>query len=70
MAHKFVIRDNDELIEFDKFEDIPESFDHLIKFLPEIPVGPHTHDEHDEIAQWNEKLKEIMKREKKNASGN
>ena len=70
MSHKFVIRNNDELVEFNKFEDIPESFDYLIQFLPEIPEGPHTHEEHDEIEIWNEKLKELMKREKKYAGGN
>jgi len=65
MAHKFVIKNNNILTEYTRFEDIPESFDHVIQFLPEISEGPHTHDEHDEIAEWNDKLKELMKREKK-----
>jgi len=65
MTHKFVILNNDVLETYTKYEDIPESFDNVIKFLPEIPEGPHTHDQHDEISQWNDKLKELMKREKK-----
>jgi hypothetical protein len=65
MTHKFVILNNGVLETYTKYEDIPESFDNVIKFLPEIPEGPHTHDQHDEISQWNDKLKELMKREKK-----
>ena len=65
MNHKFVILNNGVLETYTKYEDIPESFDNVIQFLPEIPEGPHTHEEHDIIDQWNDKLKELMKREKK-----
>lgn len=65
MSHKFTILKNGVLIDYDKYEDIPESFDNVIQFLPEIPEGPHTEDEHDIIEQWNDKLKELMKRETK-----
>jgi hypothetical protein len=61
----FVILNNGVLETYTKYEDIPESFDNVIKFLPEIPDGPHTHDQHDEIDQWNDKLKELMKRERR-----
>jgi hypothetical protein len=65
MNHKFVILNNNVLETYTKYEDIPESFDNVIEFLPEIPEGPHTDDEHDIIDQWNNKLKELMKRETK-----
>jgi hypothetical protein len=65
MNHKFVILNNGILETYTKYEDIPESFDNVISFLPEIPEGPHTDDEHDIIDQWNNKLRELMKREKK-----
>jgi hypothetical protein len=65
MPHQFVVLKNGILLEFDKYEDIPEEFDNVIKFKPEIPEGPHTHEEHDEIDLWNQKLKELMKRERK-----
>jgi hypothetical protein len=65
MTHKFVILNNGVLETYTKYEDIPESFDNVINFSPKIPDGPHTHDEHDEIDQWNDKLKELMKRETK-----
>lgn len=65
MSHKFVILKNSVLETYDKYEDIPESFDNVIEFIPEIPEGPHTHEEHDIIDKWNNKLKELMKRETK-----
>lgn len=65
MAHEFVILRNGIIETYDKYEDIPESFDNVIKFLPEIPDGPHTHEQHEEIDAWNDKLKELMKRETK-----
>lgn len=63
MSHKFVILNKGVLEVYTKYEDIPESFDNVIEFLPEIPDGPHTDEEHDIIDQWNDKLKELMKRE-------
>lgn len=63
MTHRFIILRNGILETYHKYEDIPESFDNLIEFLPEIPEGPHTHEEHEEIDSWNDKLKELMKRE-------
>ena len=63
MAHEFVILVNGELITYTKYEDIPEIFDNVIRFVPEIPEPPHTHDQQEEIDSWNNKLKELMKRE-------
>ena len=37
----------------------------VIEFLPEIPDGPHSHEQHEEIDTWNDKLKELLKRETK-----
>lgn len=69
MAHEFVILIKGKLHTYHKYEDIPQEFDNVIKFLPEIPEGPHTHDDHEEIDSWNDKLKELLKRER-NASSN
>lgn len=63
MAHEFVILRNGIIETYDKYEDIPETFDNVIKFLPEIPPGPHTHEQHEEIDSWNERLKDLLKRE-------
>jgi hypothetical protein len=63
--HKFVVLNNGVLETYTKYEDIPESFDNVIQFLPEIPEGPHSEEEHDMIDQWNDKLVELLKRQTK-----
>lgn len=64
MAHEFVVKRNGKLETYTEYDDIPKDFDHVIKFLPEIPPEPHTHEQHEEIEQWNGRLQELMKREK------
>ena len=59
---------NGELGTYDKYKDIPETFEHVIKFLPDIPPEPHTEKEHEEIQEWNNKFQELM--EKERASSN
>ena len=54
---------------------LPQTFDNVIKFLPQIPSEPHTEEQHIEIDSWNDKLKQLMTREtngnrKNNASSN
>ena len=63
MANKFTILLDGKLIDYENFEDIPDKFDNLIQFLPEIPPGPHTDEEHEEIEQWMFRFAELMKRE-------
>ena len=58
---------NEELVTYTKYEDIPEVFDHVIKFLPSFPDGPHTEEQHEEMAIWNDRLHELVKRERNNA---
>jgi len=53
-----------ELVLYDKYEDIPEKFDHVIRFIPDIPPEPHTEDDHDEMASWNTRLQELMEKER------
>jgi len=63
MAHEFVILIGKELKTYTKYEDIPEVFDNVISFKPEVPDPPHTEEIHEEIDSWNERLQELMKRE-------
>ena len=55
---------NGELITYDKYEDRPEKFEHVIKFIPDIPEEPHTEEEHDELSLWNERLQKLMEKER------
>ena len=62
---QFII--NGELVTFDKYEDVPEEFDHVIKFIPDIPEpvnNDHTDEEHEELAKWNDRLQELMEKER------
>ena len=64
---QFII--NGELITFDNYEDIPDEFDHVIKFLPDIPEpegedGEHTEEQHIEMAAWNTRLQKLMEKER------
>ena len=63
MAEFQIIVDG-ELVLYDKYEDIPEKFDHVIRFIPDIPPEPHTEDDHDEMALWNIRLQELMEKER------
>lgn len=64
--HKFVIMVNGELQTFTNYDDIPDEFDHVIEFVPEIPPPPHTEEQHDEIDKWTFRLQALMQRELNN----
>ena len=59
----FVIRNNDKILEFNNYDDIPQSFDNVIKFEPTSPEPPHTEEQHEYIETFNDKLKQLMERE-------
>jgi hypothetical protein len=59
--HRFVVMRNGELETYTEFEAIPRDFEHVIEFAPEIPPGPHTDQQHEEIEQWNDRLQELMR---------
>ena len=61
--HKFVIKRNNILETYTNYEDIPDDFDHVIEFLPDVTDGPHSDEEHDELAKWNDRLQELMRKE-------
>lgn len=52
MGHRFVIMRRDVIEIYDRYDDIPDDLDHVIEFLPEIPPGPHTQQQHEEIDAW------------------
>lgn len=63
MSHEFVILVNGELQTYTNYDDIPEVFDNVIKFMPEIPPPPHTEEQHEEIDSWNDKFQRLMEKE-------
>lgn len=70
MTHRFVIMRNGVLETYTDFNSIPQDLDHVIEFIPEIPPGPHTDAEHEEIEQWNDRLQQLMRIEHARSSQN
>ena len=62
---KFVIKNEGELIEFDRCGDLPDTFDHLIEFNPTPPPEPHSVEEHIAMSKYSEYLRIIASRERK-----
>jgi hypothetical protein len=56
------------LHEYQQYEDIPAQFDHVIEFIPEYPLGPHTDAEHEELDQWDSRLQRLMEIERASSS--
>ena len=54
---------------YTKYEDIPDTFENVIKFLPDLPEpegedGGHTDEQHEQMLQWNTRLQELMEKER------
>ena len=62
--HDFQFIVNGKLNKYTRLEDIPEEFEHVIKFVFDIPPEPHTEEEHAEIALWNDRLQDLMEKER------
>ena len=61
----FVVKRDGELIEVDRCGDLPDDFDHLIRFEPTIPEEPHSINDHEEMSKWTEYLQELVAKENK-----
>lgn len=60
----FVFLIDGKLETFYDYNDIPDDFDHVIRFQPEVPPGPHTHDQHEEMDKWTDLLQQLMAKER------
>ena len=69
MTGEFIIKIGEELITYTDYDDIPNTFDHVIKFDPDWPEPPHTQEDHDLMEVFNDKLQVLMEIER-NASSN
>jgi len=61
---RFVVLKGSELIISETIEELPDDFDHLIEFAPDYPEGPHTHEQHEEMESWNDKLQKLLEKER------
>ena len=70
MAHEFVVLHDGVQKTYSNYEDIPDDFENIVKFLPDIPDGPHTKEQHEEIEQWHLRFQLLIEKEKRNAGRN
>ena len=66
MAHEFIFKIDGELVTFTEWENIPDKFDHVIRFIPDVPHEEVDHSGEHNI--WNDRLQELMQKERDNAS--
>ena len=64
MTHRFVIMRQGQLETYHDVRAIPLDFDHMIEFRPEVPPGPHSDEQHQEIDAWNTKFQDLMEIER------
>jgi hypothetical protein len=65
MANVFTILIGTDQYTYDKIEDIPETFDYLIRFEPEYPEPPHSEQQHAYIDSFPFMMQELKQRETK-----
>ena len=61
----FVIKNEGKLLEFDRCGDLPDEFDHLIKFMPKYPEPPHDINDHALMENMVNFLTMLQAREQK-----
>ena len=62
---EFTIRQGTELKHYTKIADIPEKFDHVIKFCPKAPEEPHDVGDHIKMSRFTDYLHMLQAREQK-----
>ena len=65
MIGEYTVKIGNKLFDYTNVSDIPEKFDHLIKFVPIEPPEPHTQADHDYINTFPDKFKQVFEREQK-----
>tara|TARA_B100000287_G_scaffold294970_1_gene278279 strand:+ start:8160 stop:8378 length:219 start_codon:yes stop_codon:yes gene_type:complete len=61
----FTVKTGQTCTEYHKISDIPEKFDHLIKFLPNIPPSPHSEADHEHMGNFTDYIHMLQAREQK-----
>ncbi len=62
LAGRFIIRVDGSLKTYLDFNDIPSKIEDIVSFEPDVPLGPHTPEEHAEIERWQYRLEILMRR--------
>jgi hypothetical protein len=46
---------------YQRWDDLPDVFDQLVRFEPDIPPPPHTPEQHAGIEAWDARLQELLR---------
>jgi hypothetical protein len=65
-AGTFTVKTGGKLVTIDHWDKIPQTFDHLILFSPDIPPPPHSHEDHELISSIPGKFRELFDRQRGN----
>lgn len=60
-TYKVLVRG--KVVTYTNWNDIPDSFENMISFVPDAPPIPHSEEDHKYIETFNDKLQELMMRE-------
>ena len=55
---------------YQRWEDLPVVFDHVVRFEPDIPPAPHSEEQHEDAALWNARLQQLMEIERARSNEN
>ena len=58
----FIIRVDGSLKTYNHYNQIPIFIDEIVTFEPNVPVGPHSPEEHEFIELWEYRLHILMRR--------
>ena len=70
MIGEYIVKIGNKLFDYTNVDDIPEKFDHLIKFVPIEPPEPHTQADHDILIHFLSSLMKYLRENKNNACSN
>lgn len=64
LTGEFVFIVDGQLVTYTDYNNIPEEFDHMIKFSPDIPPPPHTHEQHLLLEKIEDLFRELVNKER------
>ncbi|MGB1197167.1 MAG: hypothetical protein ACPG3W_10855 [Synechococcus sp.] len=62
LTGRFVFRVAGVARTYRHWDEVPIAFEEVIAFQPDIPLPPHTPEQHAEIEAWDARLQELLRK--------
>ena len=62
-AGRYAVRIGNEVHRYTHWDQLPDTFDNLIEWVPDIPPEPHTEEQHGQIERLPALFREYLARE-------